>query len=137
MAAPRQLPIVVDTNVVSYIHRNDPIARPYLNRMVGHRAVISFQTYEELLYGVLRRNWGQRRIDELLRYMDETYDIADYSLDLIKICAELRVNSRRRGRELSHSDAWIAATAVLLNCPLLSHDRDFGGIPGLEVVSYN
>lgn len=46
-------PIVVDTNVVSYIYRAEPVAQPYLQRIVGHSPVISFQTYEELLFGVL------------------------------------------------------------------------------------
>lgn len=27
-----------------------------------------------------------------------------------------------------------AATAIMLNCPPATHDRDFSGIPGLEVV---
>ena len=50
------------------------------------------------------------------------------------VCA---LRARRIGRELSAADAWIAATAVLLNCPLLSHDRDFGNLPGLEVIHYD
>ena len=137
MTSPQRLPVVVDTNVVSYIYRREPIARPYLDRMVEHRAFISFQTYEELLYGVLINNWGQRRIEELFQYLDETYDIIDSTLGLIKICAELRADYRRRGRQLDAADAWVAATAVLLNCPLLSHDRDFGGHPGLEVIRYD
>ena len=58
-------------------------------------------------------------------------------LELVKVCADLRARSRRLGRELSTADAWIAATAVLLNCRLLSHDRDFGSLPGLEVIHYD
>ena len=129
--------IVVDTTVVSYIHRREPIARPYMNRMIGHRAVTSFQTYEEILFGVQVSSWGSRRIDELIRYVDETYDMVGYDLELVKACAHLRADSRRRGRELKTADAWIAATAVLLNCPVLSHDRDFSGLPDLQVVRFD
>ena len=128
------LPIVVDTNVVSYIYRNDPIGRPYVARMDGHRAAISFQTYEELIFGTLNANWGRRRRDDLFQYLDTEYVMIEADLELVKICARLRAESRRRGRELNHPDAWIAATAVLLNCPLLSHDRDFGDLPGLQVI---
>lgn len=131
-----QTPVVVDTNVVSYVHRNDPIAQPYIARMKNHRTVISFQTYEELLYGVLVGNWGRRRRDELFQYVDANYEIIEYDLELVKICAHLRADSRRRGRELGIADVWIAATAVLLNCPLLAHDRDFGNPSGLRVVRY-
>ena len=127
---------VLDTNVVSYIHRNDPIAQRYLERMVGRYAIISFQTYEELRYGALIGNWGQGRIERLLHHVFANYDVIGCSERLVIACAQLRADSRRRGRRLDTTDAWIAATAFLLNCPLLSHDRDFGGLSGLEVVSY-
>lgn len=137
MTVARPLPVVADTNVVSYIYRNDPIGQPYLVRMAGHRAVLSFQTYEELIFGTLNANWGQRRRDALFQHLDTKYYIVEADLELVKICASLRVRSRRLGQELSTADAWIAATAVLLDCPLLSHDRDFGNLPELQVVHYD
>ena len=35
---------------------------------------------------------------------------------------------------MSTADAWIAATAIRLGCPLATHDRDFSGIDGLELI---
>jgi len=35
---------------------------------------------------------------------------------------------------LKSADAWIAATALLLECPLASHDGDFADIPGIELL---
>ena len=137
MTSETQTPVVVDTNVVSYIYRNDPVGSRYIKRMKNHRAVVSFQTYEELLFGVLVTNWGQRRRDELFQYVDATYEMVGYDLELVNICARLRADSRRRGRELNTADAWIAATAVLLNCPVLSHDRDFGNLPDLQVIRFD
>ena len=131
-----RLPIVVDTNVVSYIYRGDPVGQPYLDRIGEHRPFISIQTYEEIMFGVIVNNWGQARIRRLLRYVNANYDIIEANDRLAVICSRLRAQSRRIGRELSAADAWIAATAVLLNCPLLSHDRDFGNLPGLEVIHY-
>ena len=127
-------PVVADTNVVSYIYRKDSVARPYMEQMANHHAIILFQTYEDLLFGVLTSDWRQRRIDRLLQYVDTNYDIVEYDLELVKICARLRADSRRRGRELKQGDAWIAATAILLRCPLLSHDRDLGNPPELRVI---
>lgn len=134
MTTPSNPPLVVDTNIVSYIYRNDPIAAPYLNEMAGRRAVISFQTYEELLYGALSSNWGERRVGELLAYVATNYEMIGYDLELVRTCARLRAAFRSRGRELKPADAWIAATAVLLKCPLLSHDRDFGNPTELRVI---
>lgn len=59
MTSPSNSTIVVDTNIVSYIYRRDPIATPYLNAMAGQRTVISFQTYEEILYGALISKWSE------------------------------------------------------------------------------
>jgi predicted nucleic acid-binding protein len=137
MTSQAQTPVVVDTNVVSYIYRNDPIASQYIQRMKNHRAVISFQTYEELLFGVLVKSWGQRRRDELFQYVDTTYEMVGYDRELVNICARLRADSRSRGMELSIADAWIAATAIWLDCPLLAHDRDFGNPAELQVVRFD
>lgn len=136
MTTRQQETVLVDTNVVSYIHRNDPEGRPYLARMAGCRAAISFQTHEELLFGVLKNNWGQRRIDDLFEYVSANYDMIGYDLELVRISSRLRVDCESRGRRLGTADAWIAATAILLDCPLLSHDRDFGDPPNLQVVRY-
>ena len=136
MTTRQQEIVLADTNVVSYIHRNDPEGRPYLARMTGCRAAISFQTHEELLFGVLKNNWGQRRIDDLFEYVSANYDMVRYDLELVRASARLRVESERRGRQLSTADAWIAATAILLGCPLLSHDKDFGNPPNLRVIRY-
>ena len=136
MTSPTLRPVVVDTNVVSYIYRKSSVATPYLREMAGRRVVISFQTYEEMLYGALTSNWGEPRREALLEYLNRAYETIGYDRELVNACAHLRVASRRRGRELKPADAWIAATAVLLRCPLLSHDRDFGSPPELEVIRY-
>ena len=129
--------VIVDTNVVSYIFRDDPIGEPYRIALAEQHRAISFQTYAELMYGALSSNWGQRRINDLVEHIIDNYVVLGCNRQLVVVCARLRAQSRRIGRELSAADAWIAATAVLLNCPLLSHDRDFGNLPGLEVIHYD
>ena len=47
-------------------------------------------------------------------------------------------HARVVGRRLEADDAWVAATASLLNLPLLTHDKDFRdlGYPGLTVICH-
>jgi predicted nucleic acid-binding protein len=46
------------------------------------------------------------------------------------------VTARRAGRRLETADAWIAATAVLYDAPLITHNaRDYLGVPGLKVIT--
>jgi predicted nucleic acid-binding protein len=49
--------------------------------------------------------------------------------------AELRVALRTAARRLDANDSWIAATAIAHGLPLLTQDRDYTDVPGLEVVT--
>lgn len=55
---------------------------------------------------------------------------------LCGIWAQVTGDGRRTGRNIACADAWIAATAIALGCPLLTHNpSDFRGVAGLTVVS--
>ncbi|MYA62622.1 MAG: type II toxin-antitoxin system VapC family toxin [Dehalococcoidia bacterium] len=125
--------IVLDTNVVSYIFNNDSRARFYTEHLQGQRAFISFQTLEEIWNGAYRDSWGSRRKDDLTEYLEQ-YEVVWPDPDLVDSCARLRSERRAVGRELGIADAWIAATALMLNCPLATADRDFINIPGLRLI---
>ena len=124
--------IVLDTSVVSYIFRRDDRASFYLEQARGHRAVISFQTLEELWHGAYIGKWGGRRKQELANHL-EKHTVIWPGEGLVSVCAQLRAERKAVGRTLQAADAWIAA-AIMLHCPLASHDRDFSGIPGLEII---
>jgi predicted nucleic acid-binding protein len=52
-----------------------------------------------------------------------------------EVCAGLRAARRRVGRPIELADAWVAATALWYEVPLVTHDRDLERIPGLEVLT--
>ncbi|MXY88220.1 MAG: type II toxin-antitoxin system VapC family toxin [Dehalococcoidia bacterium] len=126
--------ILLDTNVVSHIFNGSDIAAPYLERLRGERVVISFQTLEELWHGAWWAGWGERRRNELARHLDH-YEVVWAGPELVDVCARLRTERKSAGRELPVADAWIAATALLLNCPLASRDHVFSDIPGLDILA--
>lgn len=125
--------IVLDTSIVSYIFKRDTRARYYEEHTRGNDLAISFQTLEEILFGVRISGWGQRRINELLRHL-ERYEVVWPNDEMVELSAILRGERRALGRPLETADAWIAATALTLDCPLASHDCDFSDIPGLAVI---
>ena len=126
--------VVLDTGVVSFIYRGDARAQYYEERITGMRPVISFQTLEELYIWPIRNDWGTRRRNELQQHLD-IYEVIWPNLELVRLSAELRAERERAGRRLNVADAWIAATALLLGFPLASHDGDFDGIPGLDLIT--
>ncbi len=127
--------IVTDTNVVSYIFSGHELAALYLPEVEAQRTLISFATLEELWFGAYNGNWGDRRKNELARHLEQ-YEVIWPDAELVDICSRLRSHRKADGREMSTSDAWIAATALRLNCPLVSHDLDFEEIDGLKLISF-
>ena len=126
--------VVLDTCVVSIIHNpSDPLSSYYEDRIKGRRAVISFQTVEELLFGAYNAGWRERRENELRRNIAQ-YEVIGANAALADISASLRSERERAGRRLNTADAWIAATAIMLKCPLATANGDFDGIPDLEII---
>ena len=124
---------MLDTNVVSYIYRNDPQSVYYEHQIAGLRQYISFQTSEELWFGAYKDGWGERRKEEFRQFLS-TYEVVMPTTATIEACARVRAEQARVGRSLALDDAWIAATAMTLGCPLATDDRDLAGVPGLEVI---
>ena len=124
--------LVLDTNVLSYLFRRDPLGVQYAPHLRGHSTVISFQTVAELRYGMEKANWGEQRSGEQEDFMRRFRTI--YPTD--SVCthwARAMISARRAGRPVNTANAWIAATALALNAPLVTHNAsDFAGIPGLR-----
>ena len=125
--------LVLDTSVVSFIFKRDNRASFCLKQAQGCRALISFQMLEELRHGAYFGGWGHKRRLERANHL-QGYTVIWPSEGLVNVCAQLRAERKTAGRTLQATDAWIVTTAILLQCPLASHDRDFSGIPGLTVI---
>jgi predicted nucleic acid-binding protein len=126
--------VVVDTDVFSYVFSRRPEAERFRRHLEGRIAILSFQSVAELLYGAKIANWGPRRVSEISDAM-KAYVIAPPSIDLAETWATIRAERRARGREMPVADAWIAATAVSLGCPVVTNNhRDFADVIGLVVL---
>lgn len=132
--------VVVDTMVISWLFDDRPnrLAEHY-RMLIGPRPVLlAFQTVMELRYGVLRAGWGQLRRRRLERRIAEL-TVVQPDDEMITTCATLRAHCAQIGHALADKlhdgDRWIAATAMRLGLPLVSHDGLFGGVPGLEFIT--
>jgi predicted nucleic acid-binding protein len=127
--------LVVDTDVVSFLFKRDTRANLYAPRLDGHMLAISFQTLAELELWALSAGWGARRKQQLERYL-RRFIVEDSSPALCHIWAEVIDGARRRGRPVANADAWVAATAILLGVPLVTHNAShFSHIPGLTLIA--
>ena len=92
-------------------------------------------TEAELEQWALLSNWQAKRI-EWLRVFLGRFIVVPSSRDLVLKWAEVMVAARRSGRRLETADAWIAATAVLYDAPLITHNvSDYLGVAGLKLIT--
>jgi predicted nucleic acid-binding protein len=132
--------VVVDTMVVGWLldERPNPLAERY-RRLIGMEPVVlAFQTVMELRFGALRADWGELRRRRLERRIAE-FAVVQPDDEMITACAELRMRCRQAGHalgdKLHDGDRWVAAAAIRLEIPLVSHDGIFTDAPGLRVIA--
>jgi predicted nucleic acid-binding protein len=128
-------PVVVDTDVVSFLFKNDSRAQLYLPLMRNRDLLVSFMTEAELEQWILLAKWGVDRVRRFRTFMTGFASVPS-SRDLILQWAEVMVAARANGRRIEAADAWIAATTLLYNATLITHNpKDYLGVPNLRVHS--
>lgn len=127
--------LVVDTDVVSFLFKQDTRAALYESHLFNTLPAISFMTLAELEKWALSRNWGKQRrqlLDEFLK----PYVILMPDYNLCRMWAEVVEQVRRTGNKIDTADAWIAATAIHYGVPLVTHNRqDYAAVTGLTLIS--
>jgi tRNA(fMet)-specific endonuclease VapC len=127
--------VVVDTDVFSYIFRGDSRADFYRPHLAGCVLVLSFMTLAEIEAWAGERHWG-RRTRERLEQTLAGYALQFPDRDHCRLWARVTTGARRLGRPIGVADAWIAATALLYNAPLATHNAGhFAGVPGLLLIT--
>ncbi len=64
------------------------------------------------------------------------YRVLDVDEETAGRYAEIRINLKRQGTPIPSNDVWIAALALQYAQPLLSRDRHFDTVPGLNRVGW-
>jgi len=127
--------LVLDTDVVSYLYKNDTRAELYRPHLNDPPFIISFMTLAELRRWSLERGWAEFRKQSLEQYVSR-YFVVHSDDELCYLWAYAINRARLSGRPIAASDAWIAATALLLDAPLVTHNgRHYSGIAKLNVIS--
>ena len=132
--------VLLDTTVVSLLHprkRGSKILSRYAVHMERRTLAVSFQSVAELWNWAENREWGDEARNGLDLFI-RRFLVVPYDYALAQAWARAMHSSRKEGRRLGTGDCWIAATAIHLQIPLLTHDRDFLdlSIPGLRVISF-
>jgi tRNA(fMet)-specific endonuclease VapC len=127
--------VVVDTDVISLVFKQDTRAMQYRPHLHDRQLVVSFMTVAELQRWALERRWGERRRSELARYLKQ-FTALYATEELCGWWASVMVGARQKGHRIEVADAWIAATSLLYGLPLVTHNPgDYRGVDGLRTIS--
>ncbi len=127
--------VLVDTNVVSFLLKGDSRAQLYFAELQGKQLALSFMTVAELYQWAAIREWGEQRTRKLTQTLRGTYLVLSFDFALCQLWGGLRAQRRMLGTPISPQDAWIAATALHYDIPLITHNpKDFNNIPDLILV---
>jgi len=128
-------PVVVDTDVISFLFKNHPLASAYQNILVGRPLAVSLISLAEIEYGMDLKNWGTAR-RHLMRQFLARFTLLSPDSDTAMLWARIKSNCEKKGRPITFADAWIAASALQLNVPLVTHNvNDYAVVDALTILT--
>ncbi len=113
----------------------DESGRPIASHQIPDQLAVSVITIGELRAGVLGARSTSIR-DQRLTTLTEALQFDPIPIDenVAAAWARLRVLLRDEQLKMPINDSWIAATAMSLDVPVITQDKDFPDLPGLEIV---
>ena len=125
---------VLDTDVFSFLYKGSNFGKAYAPYLEQASIYISFQTVAELYLWTQRSNWGEKRIHDLVKHL-KAYNVVHSSPKLAWRWALLTEQVKGTGKVIHAGDAWVAATALELDIPLVTHNtKDYLAVEGSSEI---
>jgi tRNA(fMet)-specific endonuclease VapC len=137
--APR-LGVLVGTLVIGWLFDTGRTRSPTStgSSSATRLSTLAFHTGMELRFGAMRAEWGDFRSRRLERRIAEMTVVQPRRGDdhrLRGAAGRLPADRPRSWRKVHDGDRWIAATALRLGVPLVSHDGVFKDVPVLQLIT--
>jgi tRNA(fMet)-specific endonuclease VapC len=117
------------------LFKGDSRAHNYRTYVSGRLLGVSFMSLAELDRWSLERNWGAARKAQLATHLSK-YTILRATRELCLIWAKVSWEARKKGCPIQVADAWIAASALYYQVPLITRNaNDYTMISDLELLT--
>jgi len=135
MNLPTPAELLLDTDILSFLFNQDPVRVPrYEPHLDGRVLYASFVSVAEMRFGARLRGWGPARRARLDLFLEE-YSVVESTPEIGAMWAQIRADARHAGRTIERQDAWVAAVAVSLGLPLVTHNAaHFAHVPLLRIL---
>lgn len=126
---------MLDTDIVTDFLRGNSVIDVKMISLPRERMCVSAIVAAELMHGMAKRPQAVRLNSMIEDFFDET-EILPWDVDVARVWREFRADLERAGRILQPHDMQIAAHAIAQGMVLVSNDRAFEGIDGLELENW-
>jgi tRNA(fMet)-specific endonuclease VapC len=123
--------IALDTNVAVDVSNGKPQVIDLIRQ--NEFICLPVTVCGELLFGA--KNSGNRVNNESkYRTFIESCILLDTNALIAEEYAEIRLALKQKGKPVPENDIWIAAICIVNDITLLSHDKHFENIEGLQLI---
>jgi predicted nucleic acid-binding protein len=125
--------LILDTNALSAVAEGDPALGPLLRKAV--QIAIPVIVLGEYRYGISHSR-NRRQYEEWLTEYLPNFRILEVEERTTIPYGAVRSELKRAGTPIPSNDVWIAALCRQHVLPLLSRDRHFDLVPGIQRVNW-
>lgn len=125
--------MILDTNALSAFADGDPALHPEVSR--GSQLCIPVIVLGEFRYGIAASRYRAGYLRWLERFVG-TGRVLEVTDRTTHNYATIRLELRRAGKPIPTNDTWIAALCRQHGLPLLSRDRHFDAVPGIDRIEW-
>ena len=125
--------MILDTNAVSALFVGDTGLQ--VRMMAAPRIYLPLIVSGEYRVG-LRGSNRATELEDLLRVLERECGILTIDVETTRHYADIRYSCRKSGTPIPENDLWIAAMAFRHGLPILSRDRHFDSVAGVERIAW-
>lgn len=125
--------MILDTNALSAVADGDASLEPLLQRL--SEPSIPVIVLGEYRYGIWQSRERKHYEQWLTEYLPD-YRILDVNEETAVHYASVRAEMKKAGTPIPTNDVWIAALCRQYTLPLLSRDRHFDSVNGLQRIEW-
>jgi tRNA(fMet)-specific endonuclease VapC len=125
--------MIMDTNALSAVADGDAALEPVLRKAA--EVAVPVIVLGEYRYGI-QQSRDHKRYEQWLAESIRNYRVLEVNEETASSYATLRSELKRAGTPIPSNDAWIAALCRQYSFPLLSRDRHFDLVRGIERIDW-
>ncbi|MDT3252659.1 type II toxin-antitoxin system VapC family toxin [Serratia sp. root2] len=123
-----------DTNTVSHLFRRHPGLLSAMEKVPPSTVCISSITEAELLFGVAKRQ--SKALKAMVTAFLAAVTVYDWDSEAARCYGVMQASMEKKGKVLGALDQLIAAHALSRGATMVTSDRAFGMVSGLDVEDW-